>query len=177
MSAELDKGLVQVYTGNGKGKTTAAIGLAVRAAGRDLNIYIGQFMKSPGYGEHNSLKELSERITVEQLGKEGFHVEDSPDEEDIKRAREGLEKIKKAMRSGDYDIVIADEICVAHYFDLLNLEDLKELIGNKPGKVELVFTGRKAPEEIIEMADLVTEMKDIKHPFEEGIEAREGIEH
>ncbi len=176
MSEKLDKGLVEVYTGDGKGKTTAAIGLAIRAVGRDFKVYIGQFMKTSDHGEHKALKMFEDNITIEQFGSRKFHVKEEPSKEEIKRAKEGLEKIKEAMLSGDYDIVIADEICVAYHFDLLRLEHLIDLVEIKPKNVELVFTGRKAPEELIDDADLVTEMKEIKHPYKKGIEARKGIE-
>ncbi|MEF8831978.1 MAG: cob(I)yrinic acid a,c-diamide adenosyltransferase [Candidatus Thermoplasmatota archaeon] len=176
MTEGLDKGLVQVYTGDGKGKTTAAIGLAVRAVGRGFKIYIGQFMKTPDYGEHKALERFSDQIDMEQYGSGDFHLEEDPKEEEKREAREGLKKISEAMLSGDYDIVIADEICVAYHFSLLKLEDMMELVENKPDDVELIFTGRKAPEELLERADLVTEMKEIKHPYQEGIEARDGIE-
>ncbi|MFP3871782.1 MAG: cob(I)yrinic acid a,c-diamide adenosyltransferase [Candidatus Natronoplasma sp.] len=176
MSEKKGPGLFQVYTGDGKGKTTAAIGLAVRAAGRDLNIYFGQFMKGTEYGEQIALERFDEEITLEQYGEEGLHVTDSPSEEEIKMAKRGLQKIKDALNSGKFDVVIADEICVAHHFNLLSLEELVDLVEDAPEGVELVFTGRKAPEEIIELADLVTEMKEIKHPYQEGIEARKGIE-
>ncbi len=176
MTSGLGKGLVEVYTGDGKGKTTAAIGLAIRAIGRDLKIYIGQFMKTSDYGEHKALARFDDGIVIEQFGSGNFHFKEEPSKEEIERAKEGLEKIKEALLSGNYDIVIADEICVAYYFDLLKLEHLIDLIEIKPKNVELVFTGRKAPEELIDLADLVTEMKEIKHPYKKGIEARKGIE-
>ncbi len=176
LTGRLEEGLVQVYTGDGKGKTTAAIGLAVRAAGRELDVYIGQFMKTGDYGEHIALEKLEDKIEVERFGEGTFQVEGEPSEEKVRKAQEGLREIKTKMKSGDYDVIIADEICVAHHFDLLSLESLIELISERPKRVELVFTGRKAPDEVIEKADLVTEMKEIKHPYQEGIEAREGIE-
>ncbi|MBS3790096.1 MAG: cob(I)yrinic acid a,c-diamide adenosyltransferase [Candidatus Thermoplasmatota archaeon] len=176
MSEKLDKGLVQVYTGDGKGKTTAAIGLAIRAVGRDFKVYIGQFMKTLDFGEHKALARFEDKITIEQFGSGEFHVEETPSEEEIERAEKGVEKIRESILSGDYDIVIADEICVAYHFGLLGLEHLMDLIDIKPDDVELLFTGRKAPEELIEGADLVTEMKEIKHPYKRGIKARRGIE-
>ncbi|MFP4001011.1 MAG: cob(I)yrinic acid a,c-diamide adenosyltransferase [Thermoplasmata archaeon] len=176
MNGGLDKGLVQVYTGDGKGKTTAAIGLAIRAIGRGFKVYIGQFMKTPGFGEHEALEKFSEHLRMEQFGSSGFHLDGGPSEEEKKEAKEGLNKIREAMLSGDFDIVIADEVCVAHHFELLNLDDLIGLIDDKPEDVELVLTGRKAPEDLIDRADLVTEMKEVKHPYQEGIEARKGIE-
>lgn len=176
MTSKLDQGLVQIYTGDGKGKTTASLGLALRAAGRDFNIYIGQFMKISDFGEHKALERFSDLITVEQYGSGRFHTEGTLNEEEMRNAKEGLKKIKEALRSKEYEIVIADEICVAYHFDLLDLEDLIDLIDVKPSNVELVLTGRKAPKKLIEMADLVTEMKEVKHPYQQGIKAREGIE-
>lgn len=171
------EGLLQVYTGDGKGKTTAALGLAIRAIGRDMRVFIGQFMKHGDYGEIHSLKRFEENLTIEQFGNEGFHIDEEPSEDDIKRAKEGYRKIKEKLTSKKYQIVIADEICVAYHFDLLELDDLLNLISARPSNVELVFTGRNAPEEIIEKADLVSEMKEVKHPFQQDIEAREGIEY
>lgn len=168
--------MVQIYTGDGKGKTTAAIGLAVRAAGRGLEVYIGQFMKSGVYGEHMALKKMEDKITVEQFGSGNFQFEKDPPQEEIDKAKKGLQKIKKMMTSGNYDIVIADEICVAHHFGLLGLDEILDLIDQRPDNVELVLTGRKAPEKVIEKADLVTEMKEVKHPYRKGISARTGIE-
>ncbi len=176
MNRKLDEGLVQVYTGDGKGKTTAAIGLAIRALGRDFKIYIGQFLKTSDFGEHKALARFDDKIKIEQFGSGKFHVKEQTSKEEIERAKKGLQKIKEAMLSGDYDIVIADEICVAHYFDLLNLDHLMDLIEIKPQNVEVVLTGRKAPEKLLERADLVTEMKEIKHPYQKGVEARTGIE-
>ncbi|MFW6144704.1 MAG: cob(I)yrinic acid a,c-diamide adenosyltransferase [Candidatus Natronoplasma sp.] len=176
MTNNLDKGLIQVYTGDGKGKTTAAIGLAVRAVGRGLRIYIGQFMKTSDHGEHKALAEFKDKITVEQFGSGNFQFEKDPPQEEIDKAKKGLQKIKKMMTSGNYDIVIADEICVAHHFGLLGLDEILDLIDQRPDNVELVLTGRKAPEKVIEKADLVTEMKEVKHPYRKGISARTGIE-
>ncbi|MFW6048317.1 MAG: cob(I)yrinic acid a,c-diamide adenosyltransferase, partial [Candidatus Natronoplasma sp.] len=133
-------------------------------------------MKTSDHGEHKALAEFKDNITVEQFGSGEFHVDSPPNEEEKRRAEEGLEKVKDALLSGNYDIVIADEICVAYHFELLRLEQLMHLTEIKPDDVELIFTGRKAPEKLIEKADLVTEMKEIKHPYQEGIEARTGIE-
>ena len=176
LSLKLEQGLVQIYTGDGKGKTTASLGLALRAAGRNFRIYIGQFMKTSGFGEHKALEKFSDQITVEQFGSGKYHTEGPPSEEDLKNAEEGLRKIREAMLSKEYDIVIADEICVSQHFDLLSSKDIIDLIDVKPKEIELVLTGRNASEELIERADLVTEMKEIKHPYQEGVEARKGIE-
>lgn len=176
LTGRLEKGLVQIYTGDGKGKTTAAIGLAVRSVGRDLKVYLGQFMKCSEHGEHKALKRFSDGITLEQFGSGKFQIGGKPDKEEKEKAKKGLDKVKEALVSKEYYIVIADEICVAHHFGLLELEDILELFESRPENVELVLTGRKASEELIERADLVTEMKEIKHPYQKGVEAREGIE-
>jgi len=176
-SSPLGKGYVQVYTGNCKGKTTAALGLAFRAAGRGLRTYIGQFMKGQRYSELESAMMLSQYITIEQYGKDTFiHVQDPPRDEDVRMAQEGLARAREAMLSGSYNIVVLDEIITSHYFHLVTLEDMLETIAAKPDGVELVFTGRYAPPELIEAADLVTEMKEVKHYFDKGVQARDGIE-
>ncbi len=171
------KGYIQVYTGNGKGKTTAALGLALRAAGYCYKTFIGQFLKGQFYGELEVIKNLSSHITVEQFGRKGFiHVTHNPDEEDIKRARQGLERCRQAMLSGKYKIIVLDEINVALYFNLLTEEEILRFIDQKPKEVELILTGRYAPQSIIDRADLVTEMKEIKHYYQNGVKARNGIE-
>lgn len=171
------KGYVQVYTGNCKGKTTASLGLAFRAMGRGLKTYMGQFMKGQFYGELKSAKKCSPYITIEQYGKDTFiHVRNPPPEEDVRMAKDGLERAKKAMYSGEYDIIIFDEINTAHYFHLITTEEMLEIIKTRPENVEVVFTGRYAPQEVIEAADLVTEMLEIKHYYQKGVFARDGIE-
>jgi cob(I)alamin adenosyltransferase len=165
-----------VYTGDGKGKTTAALGLALRAAGHGMHTYIGQFLKGRHYGELDSLQSLSQAVTVEQYGlNEWVHVEGVTPEQRA-AAQEGLERIRQAVHSGRYHLVILDEVNVALYFGLLTEEEVLTLIDNKPAGVELVLTGRRAPQGIIDRADLVTEMREIKHPYQQGIEARPGIE-
>lgn len=171
------RGYVQVYTGNGKGKTTAALGQALRAAGRGLKTYIGQFLKGQEYGELLALKKWAPLITVEQFGRKGFiHVTENPDEQDIRRARKGLEKCLKAMTSGTYQIIVLDEINVALHFNLLTEEEVLAFLDKKPEGVEVILTGRYAPRSLKRRADLVTEMKDIKHYYRKGVKAREGIE-
>lgn len=173
----LGKGFVQVYTGNGKGKTTAALGLAFRAMGCGLKTYIGQFMKGQHYSELDAAKKVSEFITIEQYGKNTFtKVRNTPDPEDIKLAIKGMLKAKTAMFSGKYNIIILDEITTAHFFHLVTLNEMLDFVNNKPDGVELVFTGRYAPPELVEVANLVTEMKEIKHYFEDGTKSRKGIE-
>ncbi len=176
-TSPLGKGYVQVYTGSGKGKTTAVLGLAFRAMGRGLRTYIGQFMKGRHYSELDAAKAVSGYITIEQYGKSGFiHVKEAPDEEDISMAKAGLARTKEAMLSGQYDIVVFDEIITAFSFKLISTEEMLEIINTKPVAVEVVFTGRNAPPELIAAADLVTEMTAIKHYYEKGVQAREGIE-
>jgi cob(I)alamin adenosyltransferase len=170
-------GYTQVYTGNGKGKTTAALGLALRAAGHGLKTYFGQFLKGQDYGELAAIQNLSAYITIEQFGRKGFiHVTENPDEEDIERAQNGLRKCKKAMKSGKYQIIVLDEINVAVHFNLFSEQDILDFLDDKPEEVEVILTGRYALDSIIDRADLVTEMKEIKHYYKKGIQARKGIE-
>jgi len=171
------KGQIQVYTGDGKGKTTAALGLALRAAGYKHKSYIGQFLKGQEYGELLSAKKLSPYITIEQFGRKGFiHVTKDPDEEDIKRARRGLKKCREAMLSRKYRIIILDEINVAVDFNLITEEEIHEFLDKRPEDVEIILTGRYAPPSFLKRADLVTEMKAKKHYYKKGVRAREGIE-
>lgn len=175
--AKSRRGYIQLYTGNGKGKTTAALGVAFRAMGRDLRTYIGQFMKGRRYGELTAARNTS-LITIEQYGKRTLmHVKEIPSDDDVGMARRGLRKATQCMLSGDYDIIVFDEITTAHFFHLITLNEIIETINMKPGEVEVILTGRYAPPEIIEMADLVTEMKEIKHYYQQGVGARKGIEH
>jgi len=169
------RGYVQVYTGNGKGKTTAAFGLALRAVGAGLKVYIGQFLKKGKYSELNSINRFKDLIKIEQFGGKRF-IGQEIREEDRELAKKGFEKIKEIIFSGEYDVVILDEINVALYFKLIPENDLINLIKNKPPHVELVLTGRYASPQIIEIADLVTEMRKIKHYFSKGVTARKGIE-
>jgi len=169
------KGYTQVYTGNGKGKTTAAIGLAIRAAGAGLKVFIAQFIKMGDYSEIKALKRFSDLITVEQYGL-GRFANRIPAPEDIKAAQRGLEKVKSVMADDEYDIIIMEEANVAVKLGLFAVQDLLKIIINKPHDKELVITGRGASPRIIENADLVTEMKPIKHYFQKGVPARVGIE-
>ena len=170
------KGLVQVYTGNGKGKTTAAIGAAVRAAGHGWRIVIIQFMKGRDYGELKALSGM-EQITIEQHGRDEFVDPKNPAAVDIELAERGWAKAKEIASSGDVDMLILDEINVALSFKLLSLDEVKEFIVNKPSELDVILTGRYAADEIIELADTVTEMKEIKHHYNSGVKAREGIEY
>ena len=169
------KGYIQVYTGDGKGKTTAALGLSLRAAGAGLQVYIAQFLKKGDSSEIKALKKLSGAITIEQFGL-GRFIKNRPTEKEIRAARDGLEKIKKMMASGKYDVIIVEEGNVAAACGLFSIQDLIDLIDAKPEPVELVITGRNAAREVIQKADLVTEMKSIRHYFDKGVVARVGIE-
>ena len=169
------KGYTQVYTGNGKGKTTAAIGLAIRAAGAGLKVFIAQFIKMGDYSEIKALKRFSDLITVEQFGL-GRFANRIPAPADIKAARKGLERVKSVLATDEYNIVIMEEANVAVKLGLFGVQDLLKIIINKPHDKELVITGRGASPRVIEIADLVTEMKPIKHYFQKGVPARVGIE-
>ena len=171
------KGYIQVYTGNGKGKTTAALGLALRAAGHGLKTYIGQFIKGQKYGELFAIQKLAPMISIKQFGRSGFiHVTKDPDKIDINKARKGLESCRKAMLSGNYRIIIMDEINVAVYFNLITEEEVHLLLDQKPENVEVILTGRYAPDSFIQRADLVSEINNVKHYYDSGVKARDGIE-
>jgi cob(I)alamin adenosyltransferase len=173
----LEKGQVQVYTGNGKGKTTAALGLAFRACGRGLKVCMIQFMKGGGpYGEHLAAERMAPGLTIIPFGREGWVNRDNPDPEDCRLAEEALKCGSEALSSGDYDLVILDEVNGAIHFGLIKAEQLLELIHSRPARVELVLTGRNADQRVIDAADLVTEMCEIKHYYKTGIPARVGIE-
>jgi len=174
-------GLIHVYTGDGKGKTTAALGLALRAAGHGWRTYIGQFMKGQEYGELQAGVLLDGRITIEQFGNPAFiHIDadgrSTAKPEDYALAQKGIDAIRSAMASGRYQIVVMDEINVALYFKLLTVQEVVAVVEDKPDGVELVLTGRRVPQELLDRADYVTEMKGHKHPYERGITARQGIE-
>jgi len=176
-SEKFTKGFIQIYTGNGKGKTTAGIGQAVRAAGYGLKSYIAQFMKEFPYNELNSLKNLSKWIKVEQFGGDEFvYKKELPGNSEIEKAKRGLETATQNMLSGDYDILILDEVCVAIYFKLFTVRDVLTILRQKPKNVELILTGRYCPDELLGEADLVTEMNEIKHYYKNGITSRPGIE-
>ncbi|MBA4405834.1 cob(I)yrinic acid a,c-diamide adenosyltransferase [bacterium] len=174
---KLTRGFIQIYTGNGKGKTTAAIGQAVRAAGAGLSTYIIQFMKDFPYNESNSLRQLSDWITIEKVGKDDYVFKrETPPQEEIDKAKHALKTAKEKMLSGNYDLIILDEICVAIYFGLFTVEDVLPFLETKPQNVELILTGRYCPDVLIDRADLVTEMKEVKHYYQKGILSRNGID-
>ncbi len=168
-------GLVHIYTGNGKGKTTAAFGLAVRMLGSGGKVAIVQFMKAPkAYGEQKKIEECG--ALIESFGLPKF-VHGKPTEEDIEAAKRALARAKELASSGEWDLVIVDEVCVALGFNMLDVEEVKELIKSKAPHTELVLTGRYCPEELFELADYVTEMREIKHPYQRGVIARRGVEY
>jgi cob(I)alamin adenosyltransferase len=173
---KLEKGLVQVYTGNGKGKTSAAFGLALRAVGRGLKVCIIQFIKGGfDYGELYVVDRLP-NLTLKAFGRGKFITEKPAGKEDVRLAEEALALAEQVAKGGDYDVVVLDEVNVALSLSLIKVGRVLELIKDKPEHVELVLTGRNAPSEIVEAADLVTEMREIKHPFNRGLPARKGIE-
>lgn len=176
MEKRLEKGYIQVYTGNGKGKTTAALGLALRAAGAGLMVYIAQFMKKGEFSEVRALQRLSDRITIDQFGT-GRFIRGSPEPEDIEAARKGLAAILEAMTSGAYDVIILEEANVAYGSGVLSEKELLEVIEAKPEGVELLFTGRGGAPAVMDHADLITEMMPVRHYLEKGVEARAGIEN
>ncbi len=173
----LEQGLIQVYTGDGKGKTTAALGLALRAAGHGLRVYIVQFMKGwPQYGELVALRRQP-NITLVQFGRPDFVDKQEPDPRDIALAQQALKHSLDVLGSGGYDVVVLDEINVALDYALVSLEQVLSLIESKPRRVELLLTGRNARPEVLARADLVTEMRELKHPYATGLRARKGIEY
>ncbi len=170
------KGYVQVYTGNGKGKTTAAFGLALRAAGAGLKVYIAQFVKGMTYSELEALARFSDLITIEQYGRDCFIRKDLT-EQDIQLARQGLAQVHEIVSCGQWDVLILDEATIATQFGLFTVDELLDLIDAKPESMEIVITGRHADTRIMARADLVTEMREVKHYYAAGVWARPGIEN
>lgn len=171
------KGLIEIYTGDGKGKTTAALGLALRACGHGARVAIVQFMKGCArYGELAAVKYLP-GVTLVHTGRDTciFRGDETP--EDFAEAARGLKEAEKFIVSGEYDLVILDEVNVAIDFGLLDADLVAALIGQKPEETEIVLTGRNAPKSLLEIADLVSEVKEIKHPYRKGIEARVGVDY
>lgn len=172
----LEKGCIHVYTGPGKGKTTAALGLGLRAAGDGLNVYMIQFMKGRRYSELDAAEQIS-NFTIVQYGRDEFVSKENPEQVDIDLAQEGFSHAQKIVKNGKYDMVILDEINVAIGYNLISLKDVLKLIEEKPEKVELILTGRYAHPELVKVADLVTEMLEIKHPYQNGVMARKGVDY
>lgn len=171
----IEKGLIHVYTGHGKGKTTAAIGLGVRATGNGLKVIMIQFMKGRRYSELDALENIK-NFTVIQFGRDEFVSKQNPEKIDIDLAIEGFEYTKKIIKDWKYDVIILDEINVAVDFNLIPLDDVLNLLSEKPENIELILTGRYAHQEIIRVADLVSEILEIKHPYQNGIQSRKGID-
>jgi cob(I)alamin adenosyltransferase len=174
----MDRGLIEVYMGTGKGKTTAALGLCLRAVGNGFNCSIVQFMKSPKYsGECRILSEM-DNVSIYSYGSRKLFTQNSvPDATDFALAREALNTVFYLFEDDSEDVIILDELTNALYYNLINDDDIKKILAAKPDNIELVITGRKAPDYLLEAADLVSEIKEIKHPYQKGIPARKGIEY
>jgi cob(I)alamin adenosyltransferase len=170
------KGLIKVYTGSGKGKTTCALGLGLRAVGQGLTVYIIQFLKGRETGESRTAARLAPELTLRYFGRPGLGKLRSPTPEDLQIVREAWELARRVINAGEYDLVILDEINLALAYGQIPLEEVLETLRSRPPRVEVVLTGRQAPPEILELADLVTEMRPVKHYLQAGVPAREGIE-
>ncbi len=176
----MEKGYIHVYTGDGKGKTTAALGLALRALGAGFSVYIGQFIKGMRYSEIGALETLAAalgpgRLALRQYGR-GCFLFRAPEPADLDAAAAGLAEAREALESGEFDLVVLDELCVAMKLGVVPEPDVLALLAARPAGVELVLTGRGAPEAVLAAADLVTEMREVRHYYRKGVEAREGIE-
>ena len=171
----LEKGLIHIYTGNGKGKTTAAIGLGVRACGNGLKVYMIQFMKGRRYSEIDSIDSLK-NFSVVQFGRDEFVSKENPEQIDIDLAQKGLDHTKEIIKKGQYDVVILDEINVAVDYKLIALDEVLKLMDEKPSHMELVLTGRYSHPEMVKYADVVSEILEIKHPYQNGVQSRKGID-
>ncbi len=174
---EVESGLIQIYTGDGKGKTTAALGAALRACGHGMNVYMIQFMKGDiHYGELKAAESLP-NLKIVQFGKPTFVDKDNPSKEDIELAQLALDHARIIIEEGEYDVVILDELNVAIDFNLVEIDKVIEILKSKPEYVEIIITGRNAKKAIIDMADLVTNMRKIKHYYDTGTGARTGFEN
>ena len=172
----LQQGLIQVYTGDGKGKTTCALGLALRAVGQGFKVYLVQFMKGRDTGEARAAAKLSPDLTLRYFGRPGLVNLKAPAREDLDLVQEAWDLAREIIASGDWDLVVLDEINLALAYGLIPLEEALQVLRRRPAWVEVVLTGRQAPPELVEMADLVTEMRPIKHYYTAGVQARRGIE-
>ena len=170
----MEKAYIHLYTGNGKGKTTAALGLSLRAVCAGKKVFFGQFIKGMEYSELKS-QEFLPNFKIQQFGRDCF-IYNEPTEEDIKIAREGLKICEEVLIQGEYDIVVLDELNIGIYYKLFSVDEVIEILKKRALHVEVIITGRYAEEKLIEYADLVTEMKEIKHYYSQGVEARLGIE-
>jgi cob(I)alamin adenosyltransferase len=170
-----ERGMVHVYTGDGKGKTTASFGLALRMIGAGKNVFIGQFVKGMKYSELKSLKKLGKSITVKQYGLDCF-IRKAPTEKDIEKAKKGLNEVSRILSAGEHDLVVLDEANIATYYNLFSVNELLNSVRARASWVEVVITGRNADKRVIKFADLVTEMREIKHYYTSGVQARVGVE-
>ncbi len=174
---KLEQGFVQIYTGNGKGKTTAAIGQAVRAVGRGLRVCFVQFMKDFPYGELSVLKQLAPQLELHRYGTDTFvFKKEPPSAALIAEMKQGLKTAEKALCSEEFDLVILDEVLVSIYFKLFTEEEVLAVVKKRPKKVELILTGRYAPDSLKKVADLISEIREVKHYYQKGVSARRGIE-
>ncbi len=169
------KGYIQIYTGNGKGKTTAALGLTLRATGAGKKVFFAQFVKGQIYSEVKALQQHLPSVEIKQYGLNCF-IKNAPTQADIEAARKGLQEITDIILSGKYDIVVLDEANIAIFYGLFSVQELIEVLKQKPDETEIIITGRYAVPELVEIADLVTEMKEVKHYYNQGVQARVGIE-
>lgn len=169
------KGYIQIYTGNGKGKTTASIGLTLRAVGAEKKVFFAQFVKGQKYSEIKVLERFAPSVIVKQYGLNCF-IRKAPTQADIDAARGGLEEVSAIIKSGQYDIVVLDEANIAIFYNLFSAQELIDVLKQKPDSTEIIITGRYAVPELIEIADLVTEMREVKHYYTKGVQARLGIE-
>lgn len=170
----MEKGYVQIYTGDGKGKTTAALGISLRAICAGFKVFFGQFVKGMKYSELKAMDFLPD-FEMKQYGRNCFIFND-PEPEDIRLAKEGLKELGGKITSGEYDLVVMDELNIALHYNLFTVDDVLTILNNKAVNTEVIITGRRAPAKLIERADLVTEMKEVKHYYTQGVQAREGIE-
>lgn len=170
----MQQGFVHIYTGNGKGKSTAAFGMALRAAMTGRKVFIGQFVKSMKYSE-TKVEELIPTIEIKQFGR-GCYIKDEIQPIDIEMTVDGLNECAGLLRSGDYDLIVLDEIFIALYFKFISVEDVLSVLNQKSPQTEVILTGRYAPQELIERADLVTEMVEVKHYYTQGVLSREGFD-
>ena len=167
---------IQIYTGNGKGKTTAALGLTLRAAGAGKKVFFAQFVKGQRYSEVKAIEQYLPMVEIKQYGLDCF-IWKKPTQADIDAAQQGLREVKDIMLSGKYDVLVLDEANIAVFYGLFSVQELIDVVTQNPTETEIIITGRYAAPELIEIADLVTEMKEIKHYYNKGIKARIGIEH
>lgn len=169
------KGYIQIYTGNGKGKTTAALGLTLRAVGAGKSVFFAQFVKGQAYSEVQAIRTYLPSVEIRQYGLDCF-IHKAPTQADIDAARKGLQEVFDVILSGQYDVIVLDEANIAIYYGLFTTQELIDVLTQKPNETEIIITGRYAESELIEFADLVTEMKEIKHYYNQGVQARTGIE-